>query len=198
MTNKLFALLTVTLIGLSSLTMNVYATETETEAAKQKRITVTYETEAGVYKGTENVYVTVGTETIAPEQLKAMPENAELIGEIKIEGRFATAVVRVEEKTFEERVLEINFVNEKGHIVERTAKFVMTGTSTITVSAPINYELVEDAIVAIDDETTSINVLVRRIDGEEVTPESEEVETTPVVKPTSKPTNQIVVNTATK
>ena len=191
MTNKLFALLAAAVIGLSSLTMNVYATETKTEATK--RITVTYETEAGVYKGTENVFVTAGSETIAPEQLKAMPENAELIGEIKIDGRFATAVVRVEEKTFEERDLEINFVNEKGYIVERTAKSVMTGTSTITVSAPINYELLEDAIIAIDDETTSINVLVRNINGEEIEPE-----TKPVVRPNPTPNNQIVVNTATK
>ena len=71
----------------------------KTDALENKKlVTVNYRTTTGLDMGQEQIWVDKDAAEIPAEALKAFPQGCELLGTIQIDGRFATAQVKIPDK----------------------------------------------------------------------------------------------------
>ena len=134
--------------------------------ASQKRITVKYKTSTGMDKGQENVFVAPDTTIISTDLLKNVPAGFKVVDTVKVDGRFATAIVEPigEEVTPTPafRYIRVEYKNIAGGIVDSRRVKVDYGKLTFIAQAPEGYELVDtNNVISIDDGTKSLSIEVR-------------------------------------
>ena len=128
-----------------------------------KLITVNYKTSTGMDKGQEKITVAKEATTIAATDLKRVPEGYKVVGEVTIDGRFATAIVEPIEEAPAFRYVRVEYVDAAGTTVVAKREKIEYGKLTYVATAPEGYDLFDtNNVISIDDETTLITVEVRK------------------------------------
>ena len=160
-----------------SATVTAYADElngqVKAENATTKLITVKYKTSTGIDKGSENIKVVKGTTEIPVTALTKIPTGYKVVGSIKVNGRFATAVVEPENLTpdkpeTQKRDVVVSFKTADGTVVTTqtlSVSYDKTSLSKDELTIPEGYEAVNNS-VALAGTANAVDFLVQKVQGE--------------------------------
>ena len=141
------------------------ASDADTLAAKLKDVTVKYKTSTGIDKGQEGIKVETGTKVVPVESLTKIPDGWHVVGEIKISGRFATAIVEPNPVEPEDPTAMVTIKVVCGDTTLKTLNrmVVTTGNHTpadLGVAIPDGYSVVAGQSYNVTANTTEIIIKV--------------------------------------